>query len=37
MQLRTDRDWLRDVVQFVVTQRRMSRAGGAKAPTGGSA
>jgi hypothetical protein len=25
------------VVQFVVTQRRMSRAGGAKAPTGGSA
>jgi uncharacterized protein (DUF58 family) len=37
MQLRTDRDWLRDVVQFVVAQRRMSRAGGSKAPTGGSA
>jgi uncharacterized protein (DUF58 family) len=37
MQLRTDRDWLRDVVRHVVTQRRMARAGGGKAPTGGAA
>lgn len=37
MQLRTDRDWLRDVVRYVVAQRRMARAGGGKAPTGGAA
>jgi uncharacterized protein (DUF58 family) len=37
MQLRTDGDWVRDIVRYVVEQRRMARAGGAKAPTGGSA
>jgi uncharacterized protein (DUF58 family) len=37
MQLRTDRDWVRDIVRYVVEQRRKARAGGAKAPTGGSA
>jgi uncharacterized protein (DUF58 family) len=37
MQLRTDRDWLRDIVRYVVEQRRMARAGGGKAPTGGAA
>jgi uncharacterized protein (DUF58 family) len=36
MQLRTDRDWLGDVVRYVVAQRRMARAGGGKAPTGGA-
>jgi hypothetical protein len=37
MQLRTDRDWLRDVVRYVVAHRRMARAGGGQAPTGGAA
>lgn len=37
MQLRTDRDWLRDVVRYVVAHRRMARAGGSQAPTGGAA
>jgi uncharacterized protein (DUF58 family) len=37
MQLRTDRDWLRDIVRYVVAHRRMARAGGGKAPTGGAA
>jgi uncharacterized protein (DUF58 family) len=37
LQLRTDGDWVRDIVRYVVEQRRMARAGGAKAPTGGSA
>jgi uncharacterized protein (DUF58 family) len=36
MRLRTDRDWLRDVVRYVVQHRRMARAGGGKAPTGGA-
>ncbi len=36
MQLRTDRDWVRDVVRYVVAHRRMARAGGGKAPTGGA-
>jgi uncharacterized protein (DUF58 family) len=37
LQLRTDRDWLRDVVRYVVAHRRMARAGGGQAPTGGAA
>jgi uncharacterized protein (DUF58 family) len=37
MQLRTDRDWLRDIVRYVVAHRRMARAGGGQAPTGGAA
>lgn len=37
MQLRTDQDWLREVVRYVVAHRRMARAGGGKAPTGGAA
>jgi len=37
LQLSTDRDWLRDIVRHVVVQRRIARAGGAKAPTGGAA